>query len=426
MILRHTILAFTACATLPQSARGAGDAAFNRGTDGRFFYDDSQPYGPSNWGSVVVGDQVNECNGRANSPIAITSRNCDEIAQYEFNDGTCSLMDEHFNVNDHVLHADVVEESDCDAATMRIPGVVGTWELLQFHMHSGSEHTVDGSHYESELHMVHRLVDEGGDFVNPPQLAVVGLFIRADNEERHELFQRLFDGWVDYYQREVYSVCGAPGPWLDDPLQEEGQQGGRKTRRDRDLVSAYNGESAPPPPNDGNGISTASTDSSDSSNEIFSPYRLIPEGATFYNYRGGLTTPPCTEIVNWNVADRHVSISPGQYSQLVQLILHFQDVATCQPASVATPSGVTSRPVQRLNGRTVRRICAEPQEDEEPQVTDVTATTNGGGGYSMTNGGGANTAMTNGAEASTNSGVRGVSVIGAFLVSTAMVLGLVL
>jgi hypothetical protein len=84
---------------------------------------------------------------------------------------------------------------------------------------------------------------------------------------------------------------------------------------------------------------------------------LIPEGSTYYHYDGGLTTPPCSEVVWWNLADKPVSITPAQYSQLVQQILYYTDVDTCEHGTNAGKAGSTSRPTQPLNGRSVERIC---------------------------------------------------------------------
>jgi hypothetical protein len=61
--------------------------------------------------------------------------------------------------------------------------------------------------------------------------------------------------------------------------------------------------------------------------ETFNMYMLIPDGAAHYYYNGGLTTPPCLEVVWWNLADKPMSISPSQYSQLVNQIINFIHLA---------------------------------------------------------------------------------------------------
>jgi carbonic anhydrase len=92
--------------------------------------------------------------------------------------------------------------------------------------------------------------------------------------------------------------------------------------------------------------------------EVFSPYDLLPELQAFYHYDGGLTTPPCSEVVWWNLSDKPVSVSVWQYTELVHLIIQYRDAESCE--FLALPSaltGGTSRPVQPLNGREVKCIC---------------------------------------------------------------------
>ncbi len=55
------------------------------------------------------------------------------------------------------------------------------FQLLQFHFHSPSEHTVGGKHYAAEMHMVHQSA--------AGKLAVVGVFI--EEGERNEMFERI-------------------------------------------------------------------------------------------------------------------------------------------------------------------------------------------------------------------------------------------
>jgi carbonic anhydrase len=49
-----------------------------------------------------------------------------------------------------------------------------TWDLLQFHFHSPSEHTVDGKRFDAELHFVHKNAKG--------ELAVVGVLLRQGKE----------------------------------------------------------------------------------------------------------------------------------------------------------------------------------------------------------------------------------------------------
>ncbi|WP_137679659.1 carbonic anhydrase [Aurantiacibacter suaedae] len=69
---------------------------------------------------------------------------------------------------------------------------------------------------------------------------------------------------------------------------------------------------------------------------VFDPAKLLPHGEpgiSVYRYMGSLTTPPCTEGVNWHVAAKPVEASEAQMAQL-RAIMHDN-----------------ARPAQPLNGR---------------------------------------------------------------------------
>jgi hypothetical protein len=86
-------------------------------------------------------------------------------------------------------------------------------------------------------------------------------------------------------------------------------------------------------------------------------YNLIP-GTSHYSYRGGLTTPPCSEVVNFIITDEALSISVKQMTYLGSLPLGYLDPETCEEATLVSPSGDNARPVQDLNGREVGYYCA--------------------------------------------------------------------
>lgn len=65
----------------------------------------------------------------------------------------------------------------------------------------------------------------------------------------------------------------------------------------------------------------------------FNPEDLIPETRHFVSYEGSLTTPPCTEGVQWIVFQQPIQISARQLAQFL---------AVC---------GDNARPIQALHGR---------------------------------------------------------------------------
>lgn len=189
--------------------------------------------------------------------------------------------------------------------------------------------------------MVHKL--QGGD-----RLAVVGLFIQANAFVNNDVFSDVLAGFDDAADATAKQCNVTP------PVHWWSRGGGNSSFADADGDKTVN------------------------------VYGLIPENSTFYNYDGGLTTPPCSEIVEWNVADTPLSVSVAQYNDLSGLILNYLSPDSCEYATIASPSGSTSRPVQLLNNRTVERICPVGYtEDDDPGSDDDGGTggTSGGGGF---------------------------------------------
>lgn len=70
--------------------------------------------------------------------------------------------------------------------------------------------------------------------------------------------------------------------------------------------------------------------------ESINPMRLLPQGKDYYSFPGSLTTPPCTEGVQWLVMADAITASPAQIAVLRKAV-----------------EGTNARPVQSLNGRKV-------------------------------------------------------------------------
>ena len=80
---------------------------------------------------------------------------------------------------------------DCTLGRMKIPGNKNYFNALQYHIHTGSEHSVDGKYYKAELHVVHQ--EE-----NQESFAVFGMFIDSDPSDinkDHEMFDQYLQGW---------------------------------------------------------------------------------------------------------------------------------------------------------------------------------------------------------------------------------------
>lgn len=180
------------------------------------------------------------------------------------------------------------------------------YNLLQFHFHTGSEHTVDGKQFPAEVHYVHSRDGVEVDPING-DLAVVGInFELWDGEgvepESVTALNKLFNA--------VGFTKDAKNEWDDN---------GRK-KITVDFDATIFSELA------------ASGDDDD--------------GAAYWTYSGSLTTPPCSEIVRW-----HVMMKPLQISQ-----------AQVEFIESVTDTLGSFRPPQALNGRVVlpmEFVCGE-------------------------------------------------------------------
>ncbi|MEM9449919.1 MAG: carbonic anhydrase family protein [Cyanobacteria bacterium P01_E01_bin.6] len=120
-----------------------------------------------------------------------------------------------------------------------------SYDLVQFHFHHPSEHTVDGKHYPMEMHVVHQNSDTGA-------LAVVGIFLEIGDE--NPVVQLI---------------------WNDAPI----DAGSAPTILDMEMNAV----------------------------------ELLPNNThTGYRYVGSLTTPPCSEHVQWIVLKEPVEVSMEQ------------------------------------------------------------------------------------------------------------------
>jgi carbonic anhydrase len=255
--------------------------------------------------------------------------------------GTCTFNDMFYELTNTGVKASF--PATCENPKVKIPGLDGLYQALQFHIHTSSEHTINNEFFGAELHIVHQKVD--GD-----RYAVVGMMIDPTADEPNENFGTLLSEWGSVFANQD-AGCAI-------------QRSGRERQRQRVMLQ----EPQDPRELQGTGV--------------FNPYALLPEGVTYYYYDGGLTTPPCSQVVWWNLADAPVKITPGQYWQLTNQILNFVDPSTCQLATNAGPAGSTSRPVQPLNGRSVERVCpagfgvgtdeaVTKCEDVDPPVTTL-------------------------------------------------------
>ncbi|MCH7614624.1 MAG: carbonic anhydrase family protein [Nitrospinae bacterium] len=148
-----------------------------------------------------------------------------------------------------------------------------SYKLRQFHFHDPSEHHIDGKVYPMEMHLVHQ--NERG------HLLVVGVLLAFGKENR--VFSRV-------------------GTWMQ-------QHTGSRL------------------PSTGQEVSTDLT---------FNLMDILPQDTHHFSYHGSLTTPPCSEGVQWIVLKSPIQISKVQADRFI------------------TTVGPNARPVQSLEHRDVQ------------------------------------------------------------------------
>ncbi|XP_056600274.1 carbonic anhydrase [Triplophysa dalaica] len=177
--------------------------------------------------------------------------------------------------NGHSFQVDFDDEDD--SSTMTGGPITGTYRLRQFHFHwgdsddRGSEHTIAGNMFPSELHLVHwntKYPSFGEAASQPDGLGVVGVFVKIGSANPR--LQKVIDAF--------------------DDIKSKGKQ------------------------------TTFSN---------FDPKTLLPASLDYWTYDGSLTTPPLLESVTWIVLKEPISASPGQIAKFRSLLFTAEGETPC-------------------------------------------------------------------------------------------------
>jgi carbonic anhydrase len=152
------------------------------------------------------------------------------------------------------------------------------YKLVQFHFHAPSEHTINGVHYDAELHLVH--TNDIGE------TAVIGVLLSS-------------------------SAKGLP---IFDTI----------------MANAA--------------LTSTEENEIDLSPEEVNVFDLLPFSKGFYRYAGSLTTPACSESVQWFLMKDPVLITPGALVNLHTVISKFPYYGGYAN---------NNRPIANQNGRSV-------------------------------------------------------------------------
>lgn len=239
----------------PAAGHATADAAHPAPAHGKPHWTYEGDSGPEHWGEMSA--EFAACSaGRVQSPIDVSLASAH---------GERGFAASYRPVPLQVLHnGHTVQFNTPGSGELVLNGV--TFELLQIHFHTPSEHVVRGQHAPLEAHFVHK--SAGG------ALAVLGVFV----------------------------IPGAENPALAAMIRH---------------------------------LPEHETPAADHPDTAIDPSDLLPAERGFTWYLGSLTTPPCSEGVNWHVLSTPITASPEQIARLERAMGH------------------NARPPQNLHGRLV-------------------------------------------------------------------------
>nr|ANJ59769.1 alpha carbonic anhydrase 9 [Stylophora pistillata] len=252
-------------------------------------------FGPADWGLAVPS-----CSGQFQSPIDIVTSLSQSNSSYG---GLVPIFDNEDGTVSGVLsnngHALTVTLDKTKGGLTLTAGPLGqnTFRLEQFRFHFGcesnvgSEHTVDGNSFASEMHLrfYNDIYGNFKDAVSKPDgLLVIGVFLQVNGG---------FNKWMENIALASTNVVTPNG-------------------------DSYSLDGSVP-------LTQLVPD-------------LMSKSAPYYTYKGSLTTPPCYESVQWILMKNPIPVTESQLELLRSLSSTSGD-SLCN----------NFRPVKPLNGRKI-------------------------------------------------------------------------
>jgi carbonic anhydrase len=156
----------TSVAQAPGPSKATGTPAAATAADPVWHYEGDG--GPAHWGTI--SPKFASClSGRAQSPIDIVAparRARFDAVALKFPSASLRIV-HHEHVADTVNNRHTIQVNYSEGDTLTVGGTA--YQLAQYHFHAPSEHTVSGTPFPMEMHLVHTSADG--------QLAVIGVLI---------------------------------------------------------------------------------------------------------------------------------------------------------------------------------------------------------------------------------------------------------
>lgn len=276
-------------------------------------------YGPACWGI-----KYDLCNGMKQSPIDIpkstflnTAAETTPLKMSSYSSirfSTFTNTGENYGPGDDRVSNGVFHNNghtaqlNADTAIGATQGILsggqltGDYQILQLHFHwgandnQGSEHTHLGKMYPLELHVVHKLVAAGDDFLTTPKgLSVTGFFFEVDGDNDNAALTPLTNELANIEEPDM------PLDFMNNAFSLV------------DLLSPV------------------------------APIEGASRSSSYSTYSGSLTTPTCNEVVEWINFLTPLKISRSQLAL-------FRTLDDDDMRDIVD----NFRPPQPLNGRTVK------------------------------------------------------------------------
>ena len=374
--------------SLMQSTRAQQDTPGTQEEQLDYNYDPSSPVGPSRWSQIsnaadlspyaafpTLDLEGNECASTYRpSPLHIRPTPdrpfADCIDRHEMltrqidPNMSCTPFDATFSITSHTLKMSFPPTDDplhngCFRPRINLSGnfpeeFVFSW----LEVHARSDHVIDGKRYDAEIQQVH--LGQGEDDY---MVATVSVLVEATARRDNPEFQWMLDQWqevADGMDRDCRETSGGGGRRQRRAVATSATMKGREERIERrrklikehgadvianftsqteeDYVRKYFGS-------DGQMLNHQQQRQHRRAQYGEDSCRADPRGhgcpgygkrrkafphtlwptIYYFGYRGSITAPPCSDIVNWRILDVPLEISKRQYQQLTTLMDSYRE-----------------------------------------------------------------------------------------------------